>query len=157
MQQQPRPVATDVYIGIAVVVVIADRASKKVAGEFIQSSFPRDIRKVAFAVAFIQRKFGADQQNVKIAVVIIIQKGAAVADGLQDIERALAFNTPLVVDSGGFGNVGETRGRLGWGGRRRSRFAGRIAGAAPGGKSTQNYRNHNQAGKTNDSYIVTRR
>src|SRR5262245_4963065 len=55
---------------------------------------------MAFAVALIQSAFGADEQDVEVAILVVVQKRAPVADGLENIQGALARDLPAVVESG---------------------------------------------------------
>src|SRR5579871_611993 len=69
-----------------------------------------DISEMPMPISLIKRHvIGAYQQNVEVAVVVIVQEGAAVADGLKDVERPRARDDPAVVNAGGLGNVREMR------------------------------------------------
>src|SRR2546423_1374515 len=115
MQQRPAAVSRDVDILESVIVIVADGAAEIVAGYDVESRIVRRFRESAMAVAFVEREFGSNEQDVEVAVVVEIQKSAAVADGLQDIQRALARDGPGIMKAGRSGEVLEVDG-----GRRRS-------------------------------------
>src|SRR5579872_6244059 len=57
------------------------------------------------AVSPIEGDGGSDKQDIEAAVLVIVQEGAAVADGLQDVERALVRDGPRVAQPGRIGDV----------------------------------------------------
>src|SRR5438067_1909218 len=62
---------------------------------------------MALSIAAIEREPCADEQDVQVAVVIEVEEGAAVADGLKDIQRALPGNRPAVVEPRAEANLAE--------------------------------------------------
>src|SRR5690242_19189525 len=90
MQQQARPVSTDIDVVVAVTVIIADGAPEEVTGQFVQTRSAGRIDEMPASVSAIERKFGADEEDVEVAVVIVVEECAAIADRLKDIQRALA-------------------------------------------------------------------
>src|SRR5689334_14549196 len=67
-----------------------------------------NISKVPVPIAFVESELGTDKQNVEIAVVVIVQKGAAVADGLKDGEGRFAGDSPAIAQAVARGDIGKS-------------------------------------------------
>src|SRR5581483_787679 len=136
VQQQSGAIAADVEIVIAVVVVVADRAAEKMAGELVQPGRLRHIAEMAVSIALVESELGADEQNIEVAVVVVVQEGTAVADGLQNGERTLAWNLPAIIQPGFLGDFAkqqassafDRRGSLTGDRRRRGLLRGKRGG-----------------------------
>src|SRR5579884_1454065 len=78
------------------------------------------IGKMAVSIASIESRLRPDEEDVEVAVVIVVQQGAAVADGLKDVHRALAGDRPLIAKPRLLGDIHEDRRRC----RQRQRLRG---------------------------------
>src|SRR5207245_1349527 len=83
--------------------------AQEVSAQDVQSGVVGDVCEMPPAIAFVERKFGTNEKYVKIAVIVVIQEGAAVADGLQDIQWSRPSNGPGVLDSGAGGDIFKDR------------------------------------------------
>src|SRR5262249_14416782 len=126
MQQRSAPVGAEIEIGKAVIVVISHGAAQEMAGEGIQSCGMRDLRKMPLPISSKERRSGPDQQDVQATVLVVIQEGAAAADGLKNMEGGFAFDLPPVAQPCRFSRLYKERRR---GGRGRAGEVGRRLNA----------------------------
>ena len=82
VEQRSAAIGGQVDVGKAIIIVVAYRAAQEWTGEPIQPGLVSDLGEMAVSIAFVESEFGADEENIQVAVLIVVQEGAAVADGL---------------------------------------------------------------------------
>ena len=93
------PVLVAASIRVSVVIVIAYRATQKIAFECGNAGFGRDIFEFAFTITPIERRRRSNQQNIQIAIAIVVQKGATISNRPENSQRPLARRRPAIIQT----------------------------------------------------------